>query len=129
MPSTVNIGLIGAGRIGKVHAQNLAYRIPSAHLAGVADVALDSARECAALAGCGVAVSDYRELLAKRDIEAVVICSSTNTHAQIIEEAAAAGKHVFSEKPLDLDLPPVKSGNFCPPLPQNYSQSSFQNQH
>ena len=104
MASMVNIGLVGAGRIGKVHAQNLAYRVPGARLVAVADVALAAARDCAASAGCQVAISDYRELLDDKDIQAVAICTSTNTHAQIIEEAAAAGKHVFSEKPLDLDL-------------------------
>lgn len=104
MKGTVNIGLIGAGRIGKVHAQNLAFRVPGARLVGVADVALDAARDCAAATGTAVAISDYRALLDDRDIQAVVICTSTNTHAQIIEEAAAAGKHVFSEKPLDLDM-------------------------
>ena len=104
MPSTVNIGLIGAGRIGKVHAQNLACRVPGARLAGVADVVQSAAAECAALVGCQTAIPDYRALLDNRDIQAVVVCTSTNTHAQIIEEAAAAGKHIFSEKPLDLDL-------------------------
>lgn len=104
MTATVNIGLIGAGRIGKVHAQNLAYRVPGARLAGVADVDLEAARECAAAAGCALAISDYRVLLDDKNVQAVAVCTSTNTHAQIIEEAAAAGKHVFSEKPLDLDL-------------------------
>jgi len=104
MATPVNIGLIGAGRIGKLHAQNLAFRVPGARLLAVADVSFAAAEECAAAAGCAMAHPDYPALLGNRDIQAVVICSSTNTHARIIEEAAAAGKHIFCEKPLDLSL-------------------------
>jgi len=100
----VNVGLIGAGRIGKLHGRHLAFRLPDANLVAVADVVLEAARKCAAEYRVAAAYKDYRRLLEDADIEAVVICSSTNTHAQIIEEAAAAGKHIFCEKPLDFDL-------------------------
>jgi myo-inositol 2-dehydrogenase/D-chiro-inositol 1-dehydrogenase len=104
MTNPVNIGLIGAGRIGHVHAQNLAFRVPGARLAAVADIAYPAAQECAAAAGGVAAFPNYHTILDDPAIQAVVICSSTNTHAQIIEEAAACGKHIFSEKPLDLNL-------------------------
>ena len=100
----VNIGLIGAGRIGKLHTQHLAFRIPDANLLAVADLFVEGAEKCAADCRIPSAFKDYRRILDNSDIDAVVICTSTDTHAQIIEEAAAAGKHIFCEKPLDLDL-------------------------
>lgn len=102
--SPLAIGLIGAGRIGLVHAANLTYRIPQAELVMVADVFEDAARQCAQQYRIAGAVGDYRAVLESRDVEAVVICSATDTHAQIAEEAAQAGKHIFCEKPIALSL-------------------------
>jgi len=104
MSRKINVGVIGAGRIGKLHAEHLAYRVPGANVIAVADIRLEAARKCATELQIPSAVQDYREIMANRDIEAVVICSSTDTHAQMIEEAAAAGKHIFCEKPIDFDL-------------------------
>lgn len=104
MVSVANIGLIGAGRIGRLHAGHLARQIPRARLVAVADVVEEAARQCAVDYGVPRAVTAYRVLLDDPDIHAVVICSATDTHAQIIEEAAHAGKHVFCEKPIDLTL-------------------------
>jgi myo-inositol 2-dehydrogenase/D-chiro-inositol 1-dehydrogenase len=104
MTGQVNVGVIGAGRIGRVHAENLAHRIPEANVVAVADVFVEAAEKCAADFGIPSAVKDHRAILENGAIEAVVICSSTDTHAQFIEEAAAAGKHIFCEKPIDLDL-------------------------
>ena len=105
MPSTpLNIAVIGAGRIGKIHAENLATRVPGARLAGVADVHAAAARALGAQLGVPCATADYRELLADPAVEAVAICSSTDTHGRIIGEAAAAGKQIFCEKPIDHDL-------------------------
>nr|MBC7243886.1 inositol 2-dehydrogenase [Chloroflexota bacterium] len=104
MPQKVNVAVIGAGRIGRLHAQNLAFRVPHARLIAIADIALEAAEKCAADCQCPTACQDYRTLLDNPDIEAVIVCSSTDTHAQIVEEAAAAGKHVFCEKPLDFNL-------------------------
>jgi myo-inositol 2-dehydrogenase/D-chiro-inositol 1-dehydrogenase len=100
----VSVGLIGAGRIGKLHGSHLAFRVPNARLLAVADVSLETARECAAACSVPTVYQDYRHVLEDSSIDAVVICSSTNTHAQIIEDAAAARKHIFCEKPLDFDL-------------------------
>lgn len=99
-----NVAIIGAGRIGRLHAENLAYRIPAANVVGVADIFIEAARQAAEIYRIPLAVRDYQDLLAREDVEAVVICSATDTHARIIQEAAAAGKHIFCEKPIDHDL-------------------------
>ena len=100
----LNIGLIGAGRMGRVHAEHLAHRIRRARLVAVADVVEEAARRASAEHDVPTAVTDYHALLDDPDLDAVVVASATNTHAHIIEEAAAAGKHVFCEKPIDLSL-------------------------
>lgn len=101
---TINIGIIGAGRIGKLHADNLVSRIPEANVLAIADVNFPAAQETAARLHIPVATADYKEIIANKDIQAVAICSATDTHAQIIIEAAAAGKHIFCEKPVDHSL-------------------------
>jgi myo-inositol 2-dehydrogenase / D-chiro-inositol 1-dehydrogenase len=108
MPAqTLKMGLIGAGRIGRLHAEHLTSRIPSADLVMVADPFEEAARSCAERYGIPSYGRDYRAVLDHPDIQAVVICSSTDTHARIIEEAAQAGKHIFCEKPIALDLPSI----------------------
>ncbi len=104
MSSKVNVGLIGAGRIGRLHAEHLAFRIPDANLLAVSDIILEAAQKCAADLGIPTATQDHRIIMENPDIEAVVVCSSTDTHAQMIEEAAAAGTHIFCEKPIAHDL-------------------------
>ncbi len=108
MPAnSLKIGLIGAGRIGRLHAEHLISRIPSAELLMVADVFEQAARECAERYRIPYSAGDYRAVLDHPDIQAVVISSSTGTHARFIEEAAQAGKHIFCEKPIALDLPSI----------------------
>ena len=103
----VKIGLIGAGRIGCIHAEHLTSRISSAELLMVADVREEAARSCAESYSIAHSTQDYRAVLEHPDIQAVVICSSTDTHASMIEEAALAGKHIFCEKPIALNLPTI----------------------
>lgn len=103
----LKLGLIGAGRIGRLHAEHLSTRIPAAELLIVADPFADAARQCAERYDIPAHCQDYQQILARPDIEAVLICSSTDTHARIIAEAALAGKHVFCEKPIALDLPSI----------------------
>lgn len=100
----LTVGLIGTGRIGRVHAEHLAYRFPNVKLEAICDVNLASAQECAARYNVSQVFDSAAPILANEQIDAVVICSSTNTHAQLIQEAAAAGKHIFCEKPIDYDL-------------------------
>src|SRR5438876_7091990 len=101
---TLNVGVIGCGRIGRIHAANLATRIPAVRVASLADVAGAAAKEVAGQLHVAQATADYSELLADPAVDAVTICSSTDTHSQIIQEAAAAKKHIFCEKPIDYDL-------------------------
>lgn len=98
------MALIGAGRIGRLHAENLRRRLPDAEVVAVADVVEEAARKLAAELGIPHAYGDPAPIFEDPKIEAVLICSSTDTHAQFIEQAAQAGKHVFCEKPIALDL-------------------------
>jgi len=102
--SQINIGVIGTGRIGRLHAGHIATRLRGAALAAVADINLAAAQETAAQFNVPVAVADYQKLLADPAIDAVVIASATVTHAEIVQRVAAAGKHIFCEKPIDFDL-------------------------
>ncbi len=105
----IKIGVIGLGRIGKVHIKSIATRIGKAKVVAVADPYLND--EMAAFAGeYGVEKlsKDYRELIADPEIDAVLVCSSTDTHAVISTEAIRAGKHVFCEKPVDHSLEKIK---------------------
>jgi myo-inositol 2-dehydrogenase/D-chiro-inositol 1-dehydrogenase len=99
----LRVGLIGAGRIGRVHARAITMNIPEAKLTMVADVIQEAAAEVAEQYQI-TAADGYQEILQSPDIDAVMICSSTDTHSQIITEAAQAGKHIFCEKPIDHDL-------------------------
>lgn len=104
MDKRIRVGLIGAGRIGRVHAEHLAYRIPGASLVAVSDVYLDAAAKLAAALNVPAVHQDHRRIMDDASVEAVVICSSTDTHARMIEEAAAAGKQIFCEKPIAHEL-------------------------
>ena len=105
----LRLAVIGCGRIGRIHAENLATRIPGARLEALADVAGNVAKEVAGPLHVAKATADYRQLLADPQVDAVAICSSTDTHARIIREAAAAGKHIFCEKPIDYDLARIRA--------------------
>ncbi len=100
----VRIGLIGTGRIGFIHAESLSFRLPEADLLCVSDVKLEAARSCAKEFRVDTVYEDYRRILERKDIDAVIISSSTDTHANIIKGAAGSGKHIFCEKPIALDL-------------------------
>ena len=104
MQQTLGVGLIGAGRIGRVHAENIAFRVPQARLVAVADINVEAAQSCAQECGAASYTDAYQELLERSDVEAVAICTSSTTHTEIIEAAAAAGKHIFCEKPIDITL-------------------------
>ena len=104
MTKKVKVGIIGAGRIGRLHAENLCFRVPEVEVVSIADIFEKAAQECAQECGIPAFYSDPRKVIEGRDVEAVVICSSTDTHSQFIEESAAAGKHIFCEKPIDFSL-------------------------
>jgi len=104
MAKKIRVGVIGAGRIGKIHTENIKYFIPDAEVKAVSDINIDGIKDWAAGLGIPKIVNDYKEILKDPDIDAVLICSSTDTHSQISIEAAEAGKHIFCEKPIDYDL-------------------------
>ena len=103
---TLRFGLLGAGRIGKVHAKAVTGN-PKAKLVAVADAMAPAAEAIAAQYGCDVRT--IAQILASDDIDAVVICTPTDTHADLIEQFTNAGKAVFCEKPIDLSLARVKA--------------------
>ncbi len=98
----LRIAVLGCGRIGQMHASNVAAH-PRAQLAGVFDVVSEAAAKVGAKEGAPVFRTDD-ELFASKDVDAVLIASSTSTHADYIEKAVAAGKPILCEKPIDLSL-------------------------
>jgi myo-inositol 2-dehydrogenase / D-chiro-inositol 1-dehydrogenase len=99
--ATVAVGVIGVGRIGRMHANLLAHEVPGVTLAAVHDANPEAAE------AIGVRACSLDELLADPGVDAVAICSSTETHADLIVAAAQAGKAIFCEKPISLDLAEV----------------------
>lgn len=97
----VRFGVLGAGRIGKVHATTIAGS-GRASVAFVADAVPEAARSLAAAVGAGVASID--EIMASREVDAVLIATPTDTHAELIEQAARAGKAILCEKPVSLSV-------------------------
>lgn len=109
MGKKIKLGIIGAGRIGKLHAENIVHHIPEAEVKAIADIYADQIKEWAQELGIINVTSDYRDILNDSEIDAVLICSSTDTHADFVIEAAKAGKHIFCEKPVDLSIEKVKA--------------------
>ncbi len=104
MTDEVRVGIIGAGSLGMRHCRTLAQLTPAAHLVAVADLNEHAAQDAASLSPGAKATSDYHSLLDDPSIQAVVIVTPNDTHAQIVAEAAEAKKHIFCEKPLGLEL-------------------------
>jgi predicted dehydrogenase len=98
----VRVGLAGLGRMGQIHASNLAFRCPSAQLAWVFDADLQVATEVSERLGVPRAES-YQQILADDTVAAVAIATPTQSHAELSTQASQAGKHVFCEKPISLD--------------------------
>jgi myo-inositol 2-dehydrogenase/D-chiro-inositol 1-dehydrogenase len=101
---TIKLAIIGAGRIGRLHAEHLSRRIPGAELVVVADANEAAARDCAQSLGIPNWESTYQKAINHPEVQAIAICSPTDTHAVMIEAAAEAKKHIFCEKPIDFDL-------------------------
>jgi myo-inositol 2-dehydrogenase/D-chiro-inositol 1-dehydrogenase len=97
------VALVGAGRIARLHAENVSAHVRRLRLAAVADPAPGLASALAAEVGCD-AVEDWAELLERDDVEALLLCSPSPLHPEQIAAAADAGKHVFCEKPIAADV-------------------------
>jgi len=104
----LKLGVIGTGRIGKVHIATLVQSVPLAEVVAIADTNLKSANEVAGKFGITSVFLNYMDVIKHPDVEAVVICSPTDTHAKYIVDAAKAGKHIFCEKPVDLSIEVIK---------------------
>lgn len=105
MDKAIRMGVAGVGRIGKMHAEIISRKIPGLDLVAVADVneaAADSVSK-----EFGVDARTVQELISSPDIDAIAICTSTDTHVDLIEACAAAGKAIFCEKPISLDIEAV----------------------
>jgi myo-inositol 2-dehydrogenase/D-chiro-inositol 1-dehydrogenase len=105
MSGEVSVALIGAGRIGRHHAHALATRVPGARLYAIADASAEAARAAATEHGVERWTTDHEALVADSAVQAIVIAAPTPTHVPLIVAAASAGKDVFCEKPIALDLP------------------------
>ena len=103
---TKRIAILGAGRIGQVHARAVA-SVPGATLVAVAEPVAEMANQMRDQFGCDIREID--EVAASDDVDAVVICTPTDTHAELIEQFTAAGKAVFCEKPIDLKVDRVRA--------------------
>lgn len=102
----INVGLIGLGRIGKIHIKNLLQlEGVSVHMATDPDPAAQQFARDLGVANVG---SAYQQIFDDPAIDAVIICSPTDTHFDCIERAAAAGKHIFCEKPLDMTVEAIQ---------------------
>jgi len=104
MKNKINLAVIGTGRMGSVHVANLATKVSGVNLSAVCDIKPEVVNAVADRWGIERRVIDYHELLVDPTIDAVLIATSTDTHAAIIKDAAIAGKQIFSEKPLALNL-------------------------
>jgi myo-inositol 2-dehydrogenase/D-chiro-inositol 1-dehydrogenase len=102
---TVGVALVGSGRMGAFHAETVALRLPAARLVAVADPAPGAAERLAGALGAGRAYADVAQLWDDPAVDAVVIAAPARSHADLVVAAAAAGKHVFCEKPMAVTLP------------------------
>ncbi len=103
-PPKIGIGVVGTGRIGKLHIQHLSQNIPEAELITVCSLDTETAQILAEQFNIPKVTSDYTTLLSDTQIDAVIVASSTDTHVEICQAAAETGKHIFCEKPIALDL-------------------------
>lgn len=108
MNNKLKIGIIGAGRIGKLHAENIVNNFRDIEIKAIADIYTDKIEDWAKSIGIKNIYKDYHEIINDEEIDAILICSSTNTHSMIIIEAANAGKNIFCEKPIDFHINKIK---------------------
>ena len=105
----VTVGIIGAGRIGRVHVESISTKVPNTKIKTLADPFMnDETAKWAKGMGVENTTKDYKDILNDPEIDAVLICSSTDTHSPISVEAIKAGKHVFCEKPIDHEIEKIQ---------------------
>lgn len=105
----IKVGIIGAGRIGRVHGESIQKFVKNATIKGIADPFMNEKTEAWAKSlGVEYTTKDYHDILNDEEIAAVLICASTDQHSPLSIEALKAGKHVFCEKPIDHDVNKIK---------------------
>lgn len=105
----VKIGLLGMGRIGRLHGENLVYSVPQAEVVAAADINLDEEmKQWAKGLGIHQCYDDVDKIINASDIDAVFICTATEAHAELIAKAARAGKHIFCEKPVHTHIAKIQ---------------------
>ena len=102
--SKIGVGVVGTGRIGRLHIEHLAQNIPEAELISICSLDPTDIESLSRQFKVPKTTDDYTAILADPQIEAVLVASSTDTHVEVSQAAARAGKHVFCEKPISLDL-------------------------
>ena len=108
MAERVRIGIIGVGQIGKVHVQR--YKdVPEAEIVAICDIREDEAQRVAATIGTPTIYTDYRDLLARDDIQSVDVCLHNHLHAPVTIAALEAGKNVYCEKPMSWNYSAAKT--------------------
>ncbi len=105
---SVKIGITGLGRLGKRHAQNLCYKVVGADLAAACSIVPEELAWAEKELGISQTYSDYDEMLEKADLDAVFLVTSSSMHADQAMKALEAGLHVFTEKPMGIDLAECK---------------------
>ncbi len=104
MRSTLNIGVIGLGRLGRVYAADLAQRVPEANLVAVADLQANLAESFAKEYGVPKWYPNHHDLISDREVTAVAVITPTSTHGEVVIDAVRNGKAVFCEKPISTSL-------------------------
>jgi myo-inositol 2-dehydrogenase / D-chiro-inositol 1-dehydrogenase len=104
----ITVGVFGAGRIGKLHIENIIHNIPEARIKTVVDISIAHLRDWAKNLGIENLSTNEEDILKDEEIQAVLICSSTDTHADYICKAADVKKDIFCEKPIDANLAKIK---------------------
>ena len=104
----IGVGVIGTGRIGRVHINHLCQNIPNAEVLSICSLDTDVAKTLAEQYAIPHITSQYNQLLDNSNIEAIVVASSTDTHVEICQAAANKGRHIFCEKPIALDLKAIE---------------------
>ena len=102
--SKIGVGVVGTGRIGGLHIQHLSQDIPDAEVVSICSLDIETAEMLSKQFNISETTTNYRKLLTNPQIDAILVASSTDTHVEICQAAAKAGKHIFCEKPIALDL-------------------------
>ena len=100
----IKVGIAGLGRLGKIHAANIAFKIPNAQLTAACSIVSAELEYAKTNLGVTDVYTDYREMIEQADIDAVAIVTTSSEHCWQIEAALDAGKHVFTDKPLGVDV-------------------------